>query len=535
MQQNCAAAEKTFTEFTAVQENLKNASSSREETSSALKEQSNAAEKTISEIAPKTEATFFNTNNGHDMGTYHPYDNVIEIPLSKTTQTKLEQNDVTLQNLSTIAHERHHQLYNHMTIQTSDEKTVLASQAPMSLEQHYKLEQANEIGSNITECLLYEEVYREAVLDMEKIKKNLLQTLKNDEKLKEEYAPVIKVIEYCGEKEVPAITYKDNMIFVGDKQIEVKSPELLNQFEDLQTHISRRNDADNNLQTYGILVCTGNEPYKGAPQILENESCSYLVLDPFNKNPDDFKKGRQLLGARCTSKWMDECADEYTEQCTTNTSLYFQEHNFQEIKANDENFNKALSSALTIGGWDFSNEVKNQLSCQNTKFIEADKMIANGENELAVINTDPELFKKKLGLLLDSASLVDIATEYAKDVTVGKKKFKSQPVVWTNELKEELDEILPDVQNKINTCPKKQQEQADKLFKSLDFDKLEVGQKLSDKQIINLDKLSTILEEHAQGVDPFCWMNPTVQDASIPEKVKKEWNDISEKKGMAIV
>ncbi|MBO5038386.1 MAG: hypothetical protein J6C85_02865 [Alphaproteobacteria bacterium] len=533
MQRDCAAAENTFTGFAAVQTNIKNTSSTREETAAALKEQSTKAHKTISEIAPKTEVKFFNhaPSNKENEAEYQPEMNVILAPIEGKTQTNFDEKDIGFGNLATLAHEKQHEINAHRTIETSDGKTVLAKNAPMSLAQHYKLEQADEISANISECLVLREVYCEASKNMNKAKNNILSTIQNDEQLKKEFAPFISRIKNIDRIDRSDFYVKDNKICArGQKPIEVKDPELLNQFKEMCTQKNRMSSAETTLLNYDIMITHtngGNLPRMEDRKMWVNgyqQNISKVICNPLSQNPEEIKKEMQYIGEMCAKNWMKTQAQDYEKQCDENTAHYFKEHNFQEVKANDENFNKTLSATLTIGGWDFSDAVKGKLNCRNGKFIEADNMINKKANELDVIKATPNLAKDEI---YNSGNLsVNIAQEYTKDKRVGK-KFSTQSVVWTAEYKQEFAKNLTNIQNQINACPKEQQEQAGKLLESLNLTNQKEGSKLSAEQIDNLGKLSTILDKHAPD-NSIYKLNEQVQIASVPDKVKKEWMAIAQ-------
>ena len=527
MQRDCAAAENTFTGFAAVQENIKNASSSREETASALKEQSTEAHKTISEIAPKTEIEFFNQENlGRGIGgVYELKDNLIYMSINGGIKSNFDEKDVEFRTLQALAHERHHEINAHRTIETSDGKTVLAQEAPMSLAQQYMLEQANEISANIAEYILLQEAYCEASKNLDATKKNLLSTLQNDEQLKNEFAPVMEKIE-----NVTDLSIQDNKICYnnGKNSIEIKDPQLLEQFNALLQHQQDKDKCVKASYSTNLGAIHFSDSQDKPDLDKGTHNTQEVTYNPLSQNPEDIKKAMQYIGETCAKNWMNNFSAAYQTQCNISATQYFRYHNFQDVKANDENFNKALSAMLTVGGWDFSEAVKSQLACQNSQLIEADKMISNGANELDVLKAIPDLAKNE-SKKSSRQQEVRIATEYVKGKSVGQ-DFPSQPVVWSAEYKQEFAKNLTNIQNQINTCPKEQQEQANKLLESLNLSNQKEGTMLSAEQIDNLGTLSTILDNRAHQ-NPLYIMNRQIQIASVSDEVKQEWQTIAKNIG----
>lgn len=310
-----------------------------------------------------------NPNNQTAMGSYNRQFNTLSVGDLSNFKDEPMRFDRVLQ------HEQHHRLFAQAKIKTADGKEVLAREAPMSMSQHYKLEQADEVGSKITELMTMRQKYVEAasakttLAQRAKLSLSANHTNPDTDKLLNALDKGYQITKNEGNKYKFKDGDKEVIVDLGNKQCSVLDEYIKSQ--------SQFNALDQEMR---------NEWVKDDDTGWYWQKVKYGTINPLSTDPHEMKKEMDEIGSGMASNWRALHGEKYDAQCSGQTATYFNQHNFQEIKPNDDNYNKSLKQALTIGGWDFSASVKNQLSAPE-KIQKIDKQIAAGENEATIIKS----------------------------------------------------------------------------------------------------------------------------------------------------
>lgn len=379
-----------------------------------------------------------------------------------------------------LQHEQHHRNFAHTKITTQDGKEVLARQAPMSMTQHYRLEQADEVGSKITELMTMRQKYVETYGVAEKSKQLARTYLANytDEnavKLREALEKGYTVTAMEGNKFKIKNGEKEEIADMGDRNCSSVKTYIRKEkaFKNLDNEMRNEWVNDKDTGWYWREVKMG-------------------YAKPLSTEPYDMKRDMDRIGSGMAQSWMSQHSAEYVEQCTGRTKAYFDEHNFQEIKPNNDNYNKAMSAALTVGGWDFSESVKGRLSAPE-KFQKIDEQIAKGENEASVIKS-AEKQGVRLGKNRNTFSEnieYRIAAELAgKDKVTGvEEKITERPFIWDEKQESHFKTAMENLE-KMN-LPEKDKQEIQKLRQELGWDNKKKGETVTPEEMEKLDALST--------------------------------------------
>lgn len=155
--------------------------------------------------------------------------------------------------------------------------------------------------------------------------------------------------------------------------------------------------------------------------------------DPLSKDSRSIKHELDSIGGECASRWKRNLYNSYSEALKERTEGYFKESRFQDVKPNNDNYNKALSAMLTIGGHDFSSSVKGSLTT-DTRFSKIDEALNGNANKCDVIDEAAKV-GIKLGEKDDSlekrmaAYLVKGKQTTGQEVALGEGEY-----VWTEEM-----------------------------------------------------------------------------------------------------
>lgn len=291
------------------------------------------------------------------------------------------------------------------------------------MEQKYKVAQAIEIGSNISEVLYIREEYIR--------NKNLTNYYK--EKVDEGLSDLMQH-KKLNTSQVSEI----KMALNGDYGCKVDS-------------INRSSGTIS--YTYGKekkTIEVGKDVAKNIDYYLDKKDSEKLFWWNENYNEkfgwylEGIRKGTYNLssdepdekelkdiGKKCAEGWIKDFSKKYDKQCRGYVSVAFRCSDFEDIKPNKDNYNKTLSSILTVGGYDFSSAVEDKLTCpEDVK--EIDEKIKKGTNEIDIINADkekPEKERMNLGWKIKYASPeAEVAHSLAKGLKVKKQKDLSSDV-----------------------------------------------------------------------------------------------------------
>lgn len=424
------------------------------------------------------EIKYYNLQSDKDsaMGSYLETDNTLIIG----DLDKFEDEPMRFERV--LQHEQHHRNFAHTKITTQDGKEVLARQAPMSMEQHYKLEQADEVGSKITELMTMRQKYVETYGASEKSKQLARTYLANytDEnavKLRKALEKGYTITAMEGNKFKIKNGEKEEIADMGDRSC-----------PSVKTYINKKrafNNLDNEMRNEWVKdEDTGDYWYQ----------VKMGYTKPLSTEPSDMKKDMDYIGVTMAKNWMNQHANNYVAQCKNRTEIYFADHNFQEIKPNNDNYNKALSAALTIGGWDFSESVKGYLSAPE-KFQKIDEQIAKDKNEASIIE-----FAKKQGLSLGKnreTSSNDIEYRIAakiagNDKITGVEKEKPELAKWN----EEYATLYKNATENLKKMDFKNKEEIEKLRQETGFDNKKPGDPITKEDITKMNALYQAVSKH---------------------------------------
>lgn len=99
-------------------------------------------------------------------------------------------------------------------------------------------------------------------------------------------------------------------------------------------------------------------------------------INPFATHSAEFEKEMKFIATETQKMWMKEYAGMYDSDSTVSaTRWWFGSHNYDELKSNSENYEKARKIAYTIGGIDFSKYMED-IELFNEHVRQADKLIA---------------------------------------------------------------------------------------------------------------------------------------------------------------
>jgi len=399
MRKDAAASEKTYTDFTAAQQQVSQ-NTGREDTATALKNQSRNAQEIVSAITPRTDVSFINQdpNKYNVLGDYVHNANVIRVELnekvtsktywqngnSSTTVAKVSAEDkkegayytdkeIPKDKLLTLLHEHHHQYCHNKTTTTEDGKEIRVSDLPMSMQQAYKVEQADEIGSNIASCLGLRQMYIEAKTEYKQSKEDALNQLPKNKKYRELRATIEKEAAYTVES--GKVKFKDKK----GKDIEVDISEL-----GPETEAKLKDNRQKQVECDHALDNGRDKMFSDYTESVKNGS-----INPLDSK--DFEKEMALIGSSVAKNWQKEYSGEmsnYKFQCQEAAIDYLKDHDIKDVKPNEKNYDEALSAKLTVGGYDFSKHVKDQLKCNDGVIVAADNRLANGSTKSNALKYD---------------------------------------------------------------------------------------------------------------------------------------------------
>lgn len=108
-------------------------------------------------------------------------------------------------------------------------------------------------------------------------------------------------------------------------------------------------------------------------------------INPFSTTSADFKKELRFIGKETKEMWMQQFAQHYDKQHTTNIIYFLGTHDYEQLKDNNEAYKKAQDKIFTIGGINFGDFFDDiSITDINPDIIKADKMIALDKSREAV-------------------------------------------------------------------------------------------------------------------------------------------------------
>lgn len=586
MKQDVAISASTFTGFTAVQQQQADSRTSREDTSAALKSQSSSAHETLSKITPRADVSFINQdpNKYRVEGDYLSGANVIRVEIkervvseklnqeggnrydvtSVTPQEKKEgtyytESEISRDKMLTFWHEHHHQYCHNKTTTTEDGKEIRVSDLPMSLQQVYKVEQADEVGSNIASCIGIRQMYIEAKTQYKQSKEDILNSFPKDKKYKELKQAIEKDANYTVESgKVKFNNAKGKLVEVDISALGQEMETILkeNQQKRLKcSSVLKNNPSDERMfGTYTDAIRKGE-------------------IDPLN--PKDFEKEMALIGTSVAKNWQvchGDRLSNYTPQCTEVTIDYLRDHDVKDIKPNDANYNKALSAKLTVGGYDFTKYVEPNLKCNNGMIVSADGKLANGATkmnalkgqygsefissrrvEYAYVSEQTGKEKKEFTytqncnegqayFLTQNAKVGDKIEdikikmpEKIQDAVAKDPKYKeleniykkmengiTVPVTWSATDAKNYNKAISDLRKGIADYSPEDKQQIEQKISELGLDKKKAGERLTEEELAKFTELGNTLRNTGYNYDTSSASQAIFDLTQLYEKKQKE-------------
>ena len=408
---------------------------------------------------------------GGTMGYYTPENNSITVDESDWEDKE-----------RILYHEQQHKNFAHATVKIGG-KDVPVKDVPMSLEQRYKLAQADEIGANIAELLSFRQKYVDAGTN-KKLSRDAAQLCLSEYSDK----PNVKELMNAVKNDNVNITQGDtgNYTFeVDGKTITVEGDQL---GEDAKRYLNAYIQNKENFEKIDETLKTKWARDETGMFASYFRSIERGEIDPLSTKPEDMEKEMQRIGGIVSSNWKDKLSEKYKGQCTSYTEDHFERMDLHEMKPNEENYKKALSKALTVGGWDFSNYVKDNLTCpEEIKAI--DETIKNSITKEEVIKKAKD---KGLNLYSEKKESVEykIAAYLVANDPKSTEKALETPLEDIPTLKHEWTE--EDAKNYQNIVENIEKDLKDNKYRKL-FEELKLNEKKTGDEL-TADELKKLRE-----------------------------------------
>lgn len=423
-----------------------------------------------------------------------------------------------------LQHERQHEIFDYATITTSDGKTCKALEAPMSLAQNYKLNQAKEVGAYITELLTKRQEYIDVHETRDGVKDELIKSLQ-----KSADKPRVKeLIEAVKNNQEITSDGNGNCSFkVGNEKVTVNLPEE-------PFWLSAYNRTQERVKEMEKQIGEWSEDKRHGWYFKGVMNKTY---NPLSKDPNTLKGELDNIGRGCAVRWQEQLGSTYSKQVKENTESYFKKSNFQDIKQNDENYNKALSAGLTIGGYDFSNAVKGYLDVPEA-IKKIDKEIANGTNKLDVMD---KAAKEGVNLRKDDSEndIKDRMVAYlVKDKKItGKETVLEEKYVWTAEMIEKYKKGKENYEKdcKEGKYTKEQRDILDEKWEKIkNLDNKKPGEEGSEDELNNVLSIYTAYRtakvyDRTEVLDIYDAADKQIDSNKVSEKEKDEYKKAYDK------
>lgn len=421
---------------------------------------------------------------GRKAGSYNSKDNSITLDKSDLKDLDIE---------PILYHEQQHKNFAHATVKIGG-KDVPVTVVPMSLEQQYKLAQADEIGANIAELLSYRQKYVDAGTN-KKLSRDAAQLYLSEYSDK----PNVKELMNAVKNDNVNITKGDK----GNYTFEVDGKTITVEGDQLGENAKRYLDAYiRNKENFEKI----DETLKTKWAEDENGTFSSYFsaiksgkINPLSTNPEDMENEMQQIGEIVSSMWKDKFSETYKGQCTSQTADYFRQMDFQEMKPNEENYKKALSKALTVGGWDFSKYAMENLTCPD-EIKAIDETIKNSKTKEEVrkktrdeglnLSSDESVEYKIAAYLVayDSKSTEKALETPLEDIPPLKQK-------WTEEDAKNYQDIVKNIEKDL---PKDNKYR--KLFEELKLNEKKTGDELTEDELKKLNEIRSGIYKEGEAI-----------------------------------
>lgn len=251
----------------------------------------------------------------------------------------------------TVQHEEQHDIFNNKTVTLPDGRTFSLLEVPMGLQQHYQLEQVNEIQANIAEILLVRKNYQEGQKKIAASRNNVLNVIAQNpsnvgDELKLAFNAKDSVLSKQGDKYVVSAEGKVVMTLDLTKNSELQKV--------VDAYIGAKDAFDKEM----------NKLKKESSYSWYFRAIEKGEINPLDNHPVSVAQEMRFIGSMTASNWMKNYSSEYDEQCLGGVRSFLgnTKDDLTDARTNDANFQAAVREGLNIGGFDFSKEV---LQCLN--------------------------------------------------------------------------------------------------------------------------------------------------------------------------
>ena len=107
-------------------------------------------------------------------------------------------------------------------------------------------------------------------------------------------------------------------------------------------------------------------------------------INPLTSSPKEFDREMSFIANTIQTNWMKKNAKTYNYTHTLVVLGTFSVHNYDTLQENNENYQKYINMAYTIGGINFSKYMKNDIDCYNQNIVEAQRLIENNAPRNAI-------------------------------------------------------------------------------------------------------------------------------------------------------
>lgn len=383
-------------------------------------------------------------------------------------------NDLTGANKeSSLYHERQHEIFANKTIPIADGTVMFAENAPMSLVQHYKTEQSNEIAANIAEVLNIRQQYVAIHTDFETSKQNTLLTLA--ENSSENAQTLSQAIENGAR-----ITKKDNVYKIkedGKKAVQVDLNKNTELCETVNNYISKQTA----VETFDDdLPDLANTELRKSTIDWYIQKLANKEIDPLTTDPTKFEQEMEMIGRTVTANWCDGIGLGYEDRQIIPRTISFMDENgadMSKLKTNNKNYDAAMDTCCTIGGYNFSKSVKSELEKRTVpEQIENLQQSIDNKGSYLTVRTQAE----NMGLKEKDDAFPLLVGTIAKEV-LSKGNGESTnplPVYWSKEDAKSYKEF----KKRCDKLPEEKKNLISKQLKELNLDKKKVGEEFTPEE-----------------------------------------------------
>lgn len=158
-------------------------------------------------------------------------------------------------------------------------------------------------------------------------------------------------------------------------------------------------------------------------------------INPLSSKSVDFEKEMEFIGKRTWLEWKFFYGKNYDDNHLAMTREFLERNDYDKLKKNDDNYNKALKIAYTIGGIDFSKYIPDERTFVNTNTKEADKLIARNVSRSEI----KQMLKAKTSFYGDNPKLAPIKVQDEPDLSLRQQLSLAEHQLFVRNLNQMYD------------------------------------------------------------------------------------------------